>query len=109
MEAVSLVQESQRKEIGHFYVPRFEIKIEGAGLPRDVLRDVVQVTYKDNVKEIDSFELTVNNWDSHTRSFKYIGSETKKDLQGNTDETRRFKLFEPCQKEVEVRMGYLDD
>lgn len=109
MEAVTVVTESERKEIGHFYVPRFEIKIEGVGLPRDVLRDVVQVTYKDNVKEIDSFELTVNNWDSHSRSFKYIGSETSGDLQGNTEESRRFKIFEPCQKEVEVRMGYLGD
>ena len=92
-----------RKEIGHFYVPRFEIKIEGVGLPRDILRDVVQVTYKDNIKDIDSFELTVNNWDPDTRNCKYIGSETKKDLEGNTNESRRLKIFEPCQKEVEVR------
>ena len=47
-----------------FYVPRFEVRIEGVGLPRDVLRDVVQVTYQDDIKEIDSFDLTVNNWDA---------------------------------------------
>jgi len=108
MEVVPLVKESTREEIGHFYVPRFEIKIEGVGLPRDVLRDVVQVTYKDNIKEIDSFELTVNNWDAQARTFKYIGSETEKVLKSGSPESLRYKLFEPCGKEVEVWMGYLD-
>ena len=109
MQVTTLLQESVKEGIGHFYVPRFEVKIEGAGLPRDILRDVVQLTYKDNIKEIDSFELTVNNWDTHTRAFKFIGSEKQEDLKGNSEESRRFKIFEPCNKEVEVRMGYLDD
>ena len=68
MPVVTLRQESI--EQGHFYVPQFEIKIAGAHLPRDVLRDVSQVTYKDNIKEIDSFELTVNNWDSVHQRFQ---------------------------------------
>jgi len=108
MSVVTLQEESNRKEIGSFYVPRFEVKIEGAGLPRDILRDVLQVAYKDNIKEIDSFELTVNNWDAEKRDFKYIGSETEKDLKANTPASQRFKIFEPCNKDVEVRMGYLD-
>ena len=68
MPVVTLRDES--KQQGDFYVPRFEIKIAGANLPRDVLRDVVQVTYKDNVKELDSFELTVNNWDAEHPGFQ---------------------------------------
>jgi len=76
---------------GGFYVPRFELKIEGVGLPRDVLRDVIQVTYKDNVKEIDSVELQVNNWDQQSNDFKYVGSEppssggggSRNDAEGN--------------------------
>ncbi len=108
MEVVPLVEESTRKEMGHFYVPRFEVKIEGVGLPRDVLRDVIQVTYKDNIKEIDSFELTVNNWDAGVRTFKYIGSETETGLKASSPESARYRLFEPCGKEVEVWMGYLD-
>lgn len=109
MDIVTVVEESRRKEIGDFYVPRFEIKIEGVGLPRDILRDVVQVTYKDDIREIDSFELTVNNWNTHSRSFKYIGSETRRDLEESSEESRLFKLFEPCRKEVEIKMGYLAD
>ena len=45
------------------------------GLPRDVLRDVIQLTYKDNIKEIDSFELTVNNWDPAINDFSEKASE----------------------------------
>ena len=85
-----------------FYVPRFEVKIENAGLPRDVLRDVIEVTYKDNIEELDSFEVSVNNWDPSTRKFKYIGSE-----EATLSDTHR--LFEPCTKKVELRMGYTGD
>lgn len=92
-----------------FYVPQVEIRIEGVGLPQSVLRDVSQVTYHDNIKEIDGFEITVNNWDATTRSFKYVGSESAADLKGSTDESARYRLFDPCNKEVEVRFGYLGD
>jgi phage protein D len=92
-----------------FYVPQFEIRIEGVGLPRDVLRDVAQVTYHDSLNEIDGFEITVNNWDSRTRQFKYVGFETAADLTGSDDRAQRARLFDPCNKEVELRAGYLGD
>lgn len=101
MTLVTLRQESL--EQGDFYVPQFEVKIAGVGLPRDVLRDVTQITYKDNIKEIDSFELTVSNWDPATQSFKYIGSDTPESLNENPLHT----LFEPCKRPVEVSMGYV--
>ena len=59
MPVVTLSEESIRQ--AGFYVPQFEIKIEGACLPRNILRDVTQLIYTDNIKEIDSVELTVNN------------------------------------------------
>ena len=92
-----------------FYVPQFELRIEGVGLPRNVLRDVVQVTYKDNIKEIDSFELTINNWDAATRRFKYVGDETQADLKSSTSDGERYRLFDPCNKKVELWMGYAGD
>jgi len=101
---VTLDQESLQQ--GGFHVPQFELRIEGVGLPRDVLRDVTQVTYKDNVKEIDSFELTVNNWDPTTRTFKYVGSETSESLQQDTAQSRLQHLFEPCGKSADLRLGY---
>jgi phage protein D len=107
MPVVDLFAES-RDQRG-FYVPQFEVRIRGAQIPNDVLRDVVEVTYKDNWKEIDSFELTVNNWDPSTNSFKYVGAETAESLLQDTSESRRHRLFEPCNKEVEVKMGYVGD
>jgi phage protein D len=106
MASVVRLDQESNKQNG-FYVPHFEIRIEGMGLPRDVLEDVTQLTYKDSIKEIDSFELTVNNWDPSTNDFKYVGSETPQSLKGNTPESLRYRLFEPCYKEVEVRMGYV--
>jgi phage protein D len=103
----TLAEESRRQH--GFYVPQFEVRIEGVGLPRNVLRDVVQLTYKDNIKEIDGFELTVNNWDATTRAFKYCGGETPADLKGSTEDSQRYKLFEPCNKEVQIWMGYAGD
>ena len=107
MAILTLADES-RVQRG-FYVPQFEIRIEGVGLPRDVLRDVSQVTYRDSLKEIDGFEITVNNWDSRTRQFKYVGFETAADLTGSDDRAQRARLFDPCNKEVELRIGYFGD
>jgi phage protein D len=92
----------QSKRQGDFYVPRYEIKIAGANLPQNVVRDVLQVTYSDNIKELDSFELTVSNWDAEKRQFKYVGSETNESLANNP----LHQLFNPSRHGVEVAMGY---
>lgn len=107
MSIVTLREES--KQQGAYYVPRFELLVKGANLPRDVLRDITQVTYHDNVKEIDSFEITVNNWDPTARAFKYVGSETAESLANPTPQTQLHRLFEPCGKSAELRMGYGGD
>lgn len=104
MQLVTLGQESQNQR--GFYVPQFAIKIQDAGLPRDVLRDVIQVTYSDSLKEIDSFEIVVNNWDTVTRRFKYVGSETAADLKSQTGP---YHLFDPSKKPVTLELGYLDE
>lgn len=107
MDVVTLASESRSQ--GGFYAPQFAVKIEGADLPRDVLRDVVSLTYKDDVKSIDSFELTVNNWDADRGAFKYVGSEREADLRSGSDASARYTLFEPCNKAATVSMGYLDE
>src|SRR6476469_10871542 len=117
-ETLTLGQEALRAaNEGHvddaFYTPRFEVRIAGAGLPRDVMRDVTSITYRDNIKQIDGFDLTVNNWDSDRNRFKYVGSETLAQLtQTNPpadSDAALFQLFAPCGKDVESRMGYLGD
>src|SRR5262249_10549290 len=90
-----------------FFAPTFQLHIDGAGLPRDVLRDVTELSYHDSVEKIDNFQITVNNWDADKKRCKYIGSETAKDLKANDDKSLLFKLFEPCSKKVVLSMGYV--
>jgi uncharacterized protein len=75
-----------------FYVPQFEVFMAGRAVPKDVVRDVTQVTYKDNIKELDSFEITINNWDAETRAYKYSDSSGEHD-------------FDPGQR-LMMKMGY---
>jgi len=72
-----------------FYIPTFKVKLRGRVLEDDVVSDILQVSYRDNIKEIDSFEITINNWDADKRDFKYVDQN----------------LFDPG-KELELWMGY---
>ena len=72
-----------------FYVPYYEVKVQGRSLDRLVIHDIIQVTYKDNIDEIDSFEISINNWDAENRRLKFSDSD----------------LFNPG-REVELQMGY---
>jgi hypothetical protein len=99
MPATTVAQVSSR--YGDFYVPRFEISAGGAGLSSAVVRDITRVSYSDSITDIDSFDVTVNNWDAATREFKYVGAEES--VEGNTPEQR---LFNPNANEFELRLGY---
>lgn len=72
-----------------FYVPAFEVKIGSTRLDRTTIRDITRVSYKDSLTDVDSFEITINNWDAEKRRFKY------------SDE----HLFDPG-KAIELWMGY---
>jgi phage protein D len=76
-----------------FYVPAFRVRVRG----RELLQaeyDVLSVTYTDSDTDMDSFDLTINNWDPDGKGpgkgwFKY----------SDTD------VFDPWQ-DVELSMGY---
>lgn len=72
-----------------FYVPYFEVKLNGHPAGKDIVHDIISVTYNDKIGEIDRFEITINNWDAEKRGFKY------------TDQDK----FDPG-KEAELWMGY---
>jgi uncharacterized protein len=75
-----------------FYVPRFELFVGDKPERGALLHDVMQVVYKDSVEAIDTFELTVNNWDAELRRFKHHDSD-------KLDPGRRIRLH----------LGYLND
>ena len=74
-----------------FYRSQFELKVSGAGLGARVLHDVMEVSYFDDLEELDGFAITVNNWDPQERRLLY--SDSDQWLPG---------------KEVEIAMGYRD-
>jgi phage protein D len=83
------------------YIPTFEVRIAGKQLPSEVIRDVIEVSYSDNLKadQFDTFDITINNWDAEKLDFKYSGS---KDGSWNSELD---ELFDPGQ-EIELWMGY---
>ena len=86
---------------GHdFWVPSFNVKVKQKDLPAETNHDIIAVRYTDVVSEIDTFELTVNNWDAETRDFKYTGP-------GRAANPDKPNPFEPGQ-EIELWMGYLE-
>jgi len=75
-----------------FYVPFFKVLIGRRTIDKKVTNDILSVSYRDSLTEIDSFELSINNWDADKRKFKYIEGEQR-------------ETFYPG-KDIEVRMGY---
>ncbi|WP_353064447.1 hypothetical protein RBB77_01625 [Tunturibacter psychrotolerans] len=76
-----------------FYVPAYRVRVRGQALLQAEY-DVLSVTYTDSDTDMDSFDLTINNWDPDGNGpgkgwFKY--SDTH--------------IFDPWQ-EVELSMGY---
>lgn len=103
---LTLFDESTNPANRDFYAPGFELRINGVGLPQNVLRDVMEVTYHDDINEIDGFEITVNNWDATARRCKYIGSETSSQLSSSSGANALFTLFDPGVNSCELALGY---
>jgi phage protein D len=72
-----------------YYVPTFQVKLEGRPAGQEVIHDILQVTYKDDIDALDSFEISINNWDADKLRFKYSDDD----------------LFNPGKK-LELWMGY---
>jgi phage protein D len=80
-----------------FYVPRFEVYIQNEKLRANIVDDILQVTYKDSINEIDSFTIEINNWDAEKRTFKF--APPQKGFEG---------IFDPGKK-IELKMGYYNN
>lgn len=90
-----------------FYVPSFQVKVSGKDLPVDVLHDVIEVKYTDSMEKLDSFEITINNWDEELLDFRYTGAGLHVDKQNGSAKKKGLdKLFTPGQ-EIEIWMGHL--
>ncbi len=81
-----------------FYVPHFEVYVRGKQLNAGIIDDILQVTYKDSLNDIDSFQIEINNWDATARKFKFAPPLKTSDV----DYTG---IFDPGSK-IELWMGY---
>jgi phage protein D len=72
-----------------FYVPAFQVKLQGRPAGQEIINDILQVTYKDDIEQVDNFEISINNWDADKLDFKYSDQD----------------LFNPGKK-LELWMGY---
>jgi uncharacterized protein len=81
-----------------FYVPQVQVYVSGQLLQDNIIDDILEVTYKDSVNEIDSFDITINNWDATYRTFKF----TPPLVTPTVDYTG---VFDPGAK-IELWMGY---
>jgi phage protein D len=84
-----------------FYVPQIQVYVSGQLLQDNIIDDVLQITYKDSVNEIDSFDMEINNWDADYRTFKFAPPL-------KTPTVDYTGIFDPGAK-IEIWMGYADN
>ena len=46
-----------------FFAPAFRIKLNGQDTGREVISDVLEVSFTDDLENIDSFEFALHDWD----------------------------------------------
>lgn len=90
-----------------FYAPRFEIKLRGQNLAREVIRDVIELRYNDTLDQLDAFEFTLHDWDPVLREPKYSSPFDEKGRARKINGTP-VPSFDPGAK-VELYLGYYPD
>jgi phage protein D len=75
------------------WVPAFEVRVNERKAAADVVHDVISVTYRDSLTDLDTFELVLNNWDADQRRFKYLDGDDRR--------------WDPGEK-LDIAMGYRD-
>ena len=78
-----------------YYVPAFEIYVKGKKngktIEPELKKDIINVSYTDSLDAIDSFSITVSNWDEKKCTLKHTDFDNEQFTVGT---------------ELEIRMGY---
>jgi uncharacterized protein len=92
-----------------FLTPAFRIELEGRDAGREVISDVLEVSFTDDLAAIDSFEFVLHDWDPVARRTRY-SSPWDESGQPFTlyDGGPVVPNFEPGAK-VTLFLGYLED
>ena len=92
-----------------FFSPAFRIKLNGQETGRDVIADVLEISFTDDLENIDSFEFALNDWDPVENRPRY---SSPWDADGNLltlyENGPPVPVFEPGAT-VSLFMGYTED
>lgn len=89
-----------------FFAPAFQISLKGQNIGQEVLKDVIEVTFTNDLENIDSFEFALGDWDEIARLPKYSSPWDTDGKQRKTpDGEYDISNFEPG-AEVELKIGY---
>lgn len=80
--------------LGSFYVPSYLVKVGPTSADR-LVRDIIDVRFHNDILDIDTYEITLNNWDAARQTFKY---------EPHSDPA--FQDLFLAEHIVEVKMGY---
>jgi phage protein D len=88
-----------------FYVPRFEIKLQGQDLADSVIRDVTEVTYSDTIDGYNRVEFKLHDWDNLQRVPKFSSPYDQDGQIRRLPDNSPVPVFDPGAN-LELRMGY---
>lgn len=81
-----------------FYVPSYRVLVQDEEFLE--VKDVISITYRDSLDQIDSFDLKLNNWND-----KIFGAQVYSDQSYKYSDGKRFEPW----KDIQVWMGYYRD
>jgi len=91
------------------FVPAFRIRLDGRDAAPQVIADVLEVSFTDDLENIDSFEFVLYDWDSAQLQPRYSSPwDDNGQLLRIAGTTTPVPVFEPGVK-ISLYMGYLED
>lgn len=92
-----------------FFVPSFRIKLNGQDTGREVIADVLEVSFVDDLENIDSFEFVLNDWDAARGRPKFSSPwDASGQLLTLSEGGPPVPVFEPGAN-VSLFMGYAEE
>jgi len=92
-----------------FFAPAFRIKLNGQDAGREVIADVLELSFTDDLENIDSFEFVLHDWDAAERRPKYSSPwDDKGQIFKLSEMGPPVPVFEPGAA-VSLSMGYTED
>lgn len=96
-------------ESRNFLTPAFRIELDGVDAGRDVIADVLEVAFTDDLDNINSFEFVLHDWDPVRLGPKYSSPWDESGAPLTVGTTgKQVPNFEPGAR-VSLFMGYLED